>query len=167
MWIADPSNPVVDLAGLLLVAGLLVLQTRRRRILIRRLWLIPVVLVAVTGWNLVRHPPEQLIGWVVLILALLVGVVMGSVRGALVDVHNVDTTSGALLVQNTRIGVVLWLVAFAARIAVRQIAGHTEADGSVLGVVMTALLFAALGGVVARSISMYFSYQSVKRSVAW
>ena len=61
-----------------------------------------------------------------LVLALLVGAVMGSVRGALIDVHNIDTSTGDLLVQNTTIGVVLWLVAFAVRIAIGQIAGHTE-----------------------------------------
>jgi len=167
MWIADASNPVVDLVGVLLVAGLLVLQIRRRRVSIRRLWLTPAVLVAVTAWSLFQHAPEQITGWVWLVLALLIGAVMGSVRGALVDLHNIDPTTGAVSVQNTSLGVVVWLVAFLARIAIRQVVGHTQADGSVLAVAMTALLLAALGGVVARSISLYFSYQSVKRSMAW
>jgi hypothetical protein len=167
MWIADPSNPLVDLAGLLLVAGLLLLQLRRRRVSIRRLWLTPAVLVAVTAWSLFQHAPAQVTGWVWLVAALLIGGVMGGVRGALVDVHRVDPTTGELLVQNTGLGVIIWLVAFAARIVVRQVVGHTQADSSALGVAMTALLLAALGGVVARSISLYFSYQNVKRSVAW
>ena len=60
IWIADASNPLVDLAGLLLVAGLLVHQIRRRRVSIRRLWLIPVALLAVTGWSLsVIHPSRS------------------------------------------------------------------------------------------------------------
>ncbi len=167
MWVADPSNPLVDLVGALLVAGLLVLQIRRRRVSIRRIWLTPVVLLAVTAWSLFSHPPAQTTGWLWLVLALLIGVVMGTVRGALVDVHHIDPATGALLVQNTNLGVVVWLVAFATRIAVRQVAGHSDLDGSTLGVVMTALVLAALGAVISRSISLYFSYQSVKRSMAW
>jgi membrane protein CcdC involved in cytochrome C biogenesis len=167
MWIADLTNPFIVLAGGLFVVGLLGLQMRRRRVSIRGLWVTPVVLVALTVWTLIANPPDQSSGWLWLGLALCIGLVMGAVRGVLVDVRSVDTAKGALLVQNTRLGVLVWLVAFVGRIVVRQVAGRSDMDASALGVVTTALLVAALGVVISRSIAMYFAYQSLKRSMAW
>ncbi len=167
MWIADPSNPLIAVAGMLLVAGLLSLQFRRQRVSIRRLWVTPTVLVALTAWTLIQNPPPQASGWLWLGVALCVGLIMGAVRGVLLDVHRIDPTTGELLIQNTRLGVLVWLVAFIARIALRQVFGRSDLESSALAVVTTALLLAALGVVISRSISLYFSYQSVKRSMAW
>ncbi len=167
MSIADLTNPLVALAGVLLVASLLVLQIRRRRLSIRGLWLTPAVLVGLTAWTVIANPPPQSSGWLWLGLALCIGLVVGAVRGVLVDVHRIDTADGTMLVQNTRLGVLVWLVAFVCRIVVRQVMGRADPDTSALDGATAALLVAALGVVISRSISMYFAYQSVKRSMAW
>jgi membrane protein CcdC involved in cytochrome C biogenesis len=167
MRVADLSNPFVAVAGVLLVAGLLVLQLRRRRVSIRGLWVPPAVLIAMTAWTLIANPPAQSSGWLWLGVALCVGLVTGAVRGVLIDVDRIDAATGTVLVQNTRLGILVWLVAFAARIVVRQVLGRSDLEGSALGVVTTALLVAALGVVISRSISLYFAYQSLKRSMAW
>jgi len=167
MSTADLTNPLVAAAGVLLVAGLLVLQIRRRRLSIRGLWLMPAVLTGLTAWGLIANPPPPGWGWVWLGLALCIGLVVGAARGVLVDVHRIDTASGSMLVQNTRLGVLVWLGAFVCRIAVRQFISRADPDTSALGGATTVLLVAALGVVISRSISMYFAYQSVKRSVAW
>jgi len=167
MSLADLTNPLVAAGGVLLVAGLLLLQIRRRRLSIRGLWVTPVVLMGLTAWSLIANPPPQSWGWLWLGLALCIGLVVGAARGVLVDVHRIDTATGTMLVQNTRLGVLIWLVAFMCRIVVRQVISRADPDTSVLGGATTALLVAALGVVISRSIAMYFAYQSVKRSVAW
>jgi hypothetical protein len=167
MSIADLTNPLVAAAGVLLVAGLLVLQIRRRRLSIRGLWVTPAVLLGLTAWTLTANPPRESSGWLWLGLALGIGLVVGAVRGVLVDVHRIDTATGTMLVQNTRLGVLVWLVAFVGRIVVRQVIGRADPETAALDGATAALLVAALGVVISRSISMYFAYQSVKRSVAW
>jgi len=167
MSLANLTNPLVAAAGVLLVAGLLVLQIRRRRLAIRGLWVTPAVLVGLTTWTLIANPPPQSSGWAWLGLGLCIGLVVGAARGLLIDVHRIDTETGTMVVQNTRLGVLVWLVAFACRIVVRQVIGRTDPDTSALGEATTVLLVAALGVVISRSISMYFAYQSVKRSLAW
>jgi membrane protein CcdC involved in cytochrome C biogenesis len=166
MSIADLTNPLVAAAGVLLVAGLLLLQIRSRRLSIRGLWLTPAALVGLTAWNVIANPPRQSSGWLWLGVALCIGLVVGAVRGVLVDVHRVDTQTGTMLVQNTRLGVLVWLVAFVCRVIVRQVVGH-DPDTFAIDGVTAALLVAALGVVISRSIAMYFAYQSVKRSMAW
>jgi hypothetical protein len=134
---------------------------------VRRLWLVPVILVLLTAVTLVRSTPSDLGAWGWLGLGLLLGLVVGLVRGTQFDVRAVDAEAGKLLVQNTQLGVLLWLVVFALRVVLRQVVGRSDPDPSTAGLVTSAMLAFGVGMVVTNALSTYRAYQSVKRSVAW
>ncbi|MBV9582545.1 MAG: DUF1453 family protein [Chloroflexi bacterium] len=167
MKIADLSNPLIDAGGLLFIGILLLGQLRARRVSVRRLWLIPVLLVVLTGFVIVENPPQDLSGWGWLALAFVVGLIVGAVRVAFVDVRRVDPKRGVLLVQSTLIGIVLWLAIWAARIIIRQVVGRTEPDASTAALVTAILLTFAVGNILAHAYSTYRTYLSTQRSVAW
>ncbi|MBV9170699.1 MAG: DUF1453 family protein [Chloroflexi bacterium] len=167
MRIADLSNPLIDAAGLLLVGVLLLMQMRQRRVSVRRLWLVPLVLVLLTAVTLVRSTPGDLGAWGWIGVGLLLGLLVGFVRGTQFDVHRVDTDAAKLLVQNTQLGVMLWLVVFAGRVVVRQVVGRSNPDPSIAGLATSALLAFGVGMVVANALATYRAYQSRKRSLAW
>jgi hypothetical protein len=167
MKIADLSNPLVDLAGLLLIGVLLLGQIRTRRVSVRRLWLIPLLIIILTGIVIAANPPSDVSGWGWLGLALVIGLIVGAARVAFTDVRHVDPKTGALLVQSTLIGIVLWLVIWAARIIIRQVVGRSEPDASTAALVTAILLTFAVGNIVANAFSTYRAYLSTTRSVAW
>jgi hypothetical protein len=92
---------------------------------------------------------------------------VGAARVAFTDVRRVDPKTGVLLVQSTRIGILLWLVIWAVRIIVRQVVGHTEPDSSTAALLTAILLMFAVGNIVAQAVSTYRAYQSTTRNVAW
>ena len=167
MKIADLSNPLIDIAGLMLIGILLLGQVRARRVNVRRLWLVPLLIIILTGLVIAENPPRDLSGWGWLALALVIGLVVGAVRVAFTDVRRVDPKTRVLLVQSTFIGLLLWLVIWAARIIIRQVVGHTEPDASTAALLTAILLMFAAGNIVATAFSTYRAYLSTTRSVAW
>jgi hypothetical protein len=165
--VADVANPVVDVFGLLLVGLLLVLQMRTRRVSVRRLWLIPVLVVVLSLLTLVRNAPPDLLAWAWLGAALIAGLVIGLARAALVDVRHVDPEAGVLQVQNTQLGVVLWLGVFAARAVIRQVVARSSPESATVDLVSASLLMLSLGNVVANAAATYRAYERAKRSLAW
>jgi hypothetical protein len=165
--VADVANPLVDVVGLLLVGVLLVLQMRKRRVSIRRLWLIPVVVVVLTCATIVTKPPADLVSWGWLGLALVAGLVIGVTRVALVDVRSVDPAAGVLQVQSTQLGVLLWLGVFAARAIIRQVVGRSDPQASIVEVVVASMLMFSVGNVVANAAATYRAYDRARRSLAW
>ena len=167
MKVADLSNPLVDVFGLLLIGGLMVLQMRKRRVCVRRLWLIPALVIVLTCVTLLGHPPTDLVSWGWLGAALVVGLAVGLTRVALVDVHQVDPDTGQLQVQITQLGVLLWLAVFAARVVIRQVFGRSDPDASIVGLVTAIMLMFSVGNVVANAAATYRAYERAKRSLAW
>jgi hypothetical protein len=167
MKIADPSNPLIDLAGLLFIGVLFLGQLRTRRVAVRRLWLIPLLIVILTGVVVASNPPRELSGWGWFGLALIIGLAVGFTRGAFTDVTRVDPSTGVMQMRSTQIGIALWLAVWAARIIIRQVVGRTEPDASTVSLVTGILLMFAVGSVVSNAVSAYRTYLSTRRSVAW
>jgi Protein of unknown function (DUF1453) len=167
MKFAELSTPLFDIGGLLLIAVLLLGQIRTRRVSVRRLWLIPLVIIVLTVVVVASNPPRDLSGWAWFALALVVGLAVGFARVVFTDVRHVDPKTGVLLVQSTLVSILLWLAIWAARIIIRQVVGRTEPDASTVALVSGIMLTFAVGNVVSSSISTYRTYLSTKRSVAW
>jgi hypothetical protein len=165
--VADVANPLVDVFGVVLVGTLLVLQMRTRRVSVRRLWLIPALVVVLTVLTLGRNPPSDLLGWAWLGAALVAGLVIGLARVALVDVRHVDPDVGVLQVQNTQLGVALWLVVFLARAVIRQVVARSSPESATVDLVAASLLMLSVGNVVANAAATYRAYERAKRSLAW
>jgi Protein of unknown function (DUF1453) len=165
--IADLSNPLVDLAGLLFIGVLLLGQIRTRRVAVRRLWLIPLIVIILTGVVVALKPPADLSGWGWFGLALVIGLAVGFTRGAFTDVQHVDPRGGVMLMRSTDMGILLWLAVWAVRIVIRQMVGQSEPDASTASLVTQILLIFAVGTVVSNAVFTYRAYVSAKRSVAW
>jgi hypothetical protein len=165
--VADLANPLVDVVGLLLVGVLLVLQMRQRRVSVRRLWLIPLLVVVLTGVTVGRNPPPDLLAWAWLGAALIAGLAIGVARAALVDVRHVDPEAGVLQVQNTQLGLALWLGVFAARTLIRQVVARSSPESATVELVTASLLTLSVGNLVANAAATYRAYERARRSLAW
>ncbi len=156
MKVLDLSNPLLDLAGLLLIGVLLAQQLRRRQVSIKRLWVVPVLITGLSLFHLARNVPEGWSVWGLLLLSFVVGLVIGFARAQLVDIHHVDPQRGVLLVQSSLLGVLVWFAVFVARVVLRQVFSRT--DPSTINLVTGCLLVLAAGTVVANAVWTYRLY---------
>jgi hypothetical protein len=154
----DLTDPLIAAGGLVLLGVLLVLQRRERRVSVWRVWLVPVLPAVLTGLSILRHRPASPWAWAWLGLGLVIGLSTGSVRSGLTRIRDVDRATGVLLVQPSLLAVLVWLVAFLARIVVRQVVGQRDPDPSTAGLVAAALLTATLGPVLARAVWVVRTY---------
>jgi hypothetical protein len=158
MKVADLTNPLIDIGGLLLIGALLAFQLRKRRVSIKRLWLVPAVIVALSVAQLARTAPEDWSVWGLLLLTFLLGLAIGFARAQFVDVHHVDPERGILLVQSSLLGVLVWFAVFVARIVLRQVVSRSGPDPSTVELLTGGLLLLAAGTVVANAIWTYRLY---------
>ena len=156
MKVLDLTNPLIAVAGLVLVAILLRLQLRQRQISIKRLWVVPALIAVLTTVHLVGDPPGERSAWALLLVALLLGLAVGLARAQFVDIRHVDPTRGVLLVQSSLLGVLVWFAVFAARVVLRQV--FADADRSTVQLLTESLLLVATGTVIANAIWTYRLY---------
>ena len=158
MKVADLTNPLIDLGGLLLIGVLLALQIRKRQVSVRRLWVVPVVVTALSLLQLARSTPEGWTIWGLLVLCFLGGLVIGFARAQFLDIHKVDPERGILLVQSSLLGVLVWFAVFVARVVLRQVVSRSGPDPSTINLLTACLLLLAAGTVVANAIWTYRLY---------
>ncbi|MBV9357978.1 MAG: DUF1453 family protein [Chloroflexi bacterium] len=158
MKVLDLTNPLIDLGGLLLIGVLLALQLRRRKVSIKRLWVVPVVITGLSLFHLARNVPEEWSVWGLLAAAFIGGLVIGFVRAQLVDIQHVDPRRGVLLVQSSLLGVLVWFAVFVARVVLRQVVSRSGPDASTINLVTGCLLVLAAGSVLANAIWTYRLY---------
>jgi hypothetical protein len=156
--VADLTNPLIDIGGLLLIGALLALQLRRRQVSIKRLWVVPVVITGLSVFHLARNAPEGWSVWGLLLLSFLVGLAIGFARAQFVDVHKVDPERGVLLVQSSLLGVLVWFAVFVARVVLRQVVSRSGPDASTINLLTGCLLVLAAGTVLANAIWTYRLY---------
>ncbi|HEY1295805.1 MAG TPA: hypothetical protein VGJ60_22235 [Chloroflexota bacterium] len=165
MKIITLSEPLLVAAALLLVSGLLVLQLRTRRLNVRIMWLVLAVLAGLTALVLSLNPPDGS-SWLWLLLAGGLGGLVGTTRGQLTDIRDADPDAGALLVQSTRIGVLLWSAALVARVVLRQVVGRSNPDGATVSLTTASLLVFAVADLLANTIAIHRAVQHVRRITA-
>jgi hypothetical protein len=119
---------------------------------------VPVVITLLSVAHLVRSVPVGWIAWGLMLLAFLIGLVIGLLRAQFVDIHNVDPERGILLVQSSLLGVLVWLAVFVARVVLRQVVGWSGPDPSTVDLLTGGLLLVAAGTVVANAIWTYRLY---------
>ncbi|MBV9323177.1 MAG: DUF1453 family protein [Chloroflexi bacterium] len=150
MKIITLSEPALLVAALLVVGILLVLQVRRRRLNVRVMWLVVATLAGVTAAVVSQNPPDAS-GWPWLLLAAVVGGLVGGTRGLFTDIRDVDPDARTLLVRTTWTGLLLWCAAFVGRVALRQIVGRSNPDNSTISLTTASLLVFALTNLLANT----------------
>jgi hypothetical protein len=151
---AQPGGPWVYIVPLL-IAGLVILRnSRERNLKVERLWIMPVVLIALTVLTFVAQPPPRLGALGLEVAALVIGVALGWWRGRLTHI-TVNPDTHDLTSKASPIGMLLILGIFALRYALRSFGG--EAAGMLhvsVFEITDALMLLAVGIVCTQRLEM-------------
>ena len=132
-------------------------NSRPRRLRVERLWIYPVILVAMLAAALAAAPPPlTLVGISLLIAGFALGCLIGWWRGRLTRI-DIDMASHDLTSRSSPIGIALILVVFALRFGLR---GFLAADSGILGgipviAVGDALVVLAVGMLSVQRLEMW------------
>jgi len=165
MKIVTLSEPLLAAAAIVLVAGLLLAQTRSRRVTMRRLWIVAGGIVILSGVLLSLRPPQSS-DWPWLAAAGLAGLVVGATRAALTSIRGIDA-SGAIDVQNSRLGVLVWCAALVGRVVLRQVVGRSDPDAAAVSLATASLLLFAVGNVLANTATLQRAARQARARLAW
>jgi uncharacterized membrane protein len=132
---------------------------RPQRISVTRMWIQPLILVALTGWAI--YATEALNptpGWevaVALLVGAAVGIPFGMLRGTHTDVRPTERR-GVMYLGSSWITIAIFFVAFGLRSAVRL---AMPAHGSLSGAIGDGLLAFAIAFIAASYIVIYRKYE--------
>jgi hypothetical protein len=139
----------------LLIGGLVILRNSRARSLkVERLWIMPVILIALTALTFVAQPLPRPSAIALEVAALIVGVALGWWRGRLTHI-TVNPDTHDLTSKASPIGMLLILGIFALRYALRSFGG--EAAGMLhvsVFEITDALMLLAVGIVCTQRLEM-------------
>lgn len=173
MQSGDPSSLATRAIIYVVVIALLVWRMARpQRMSVIRLWIMPFVLLALTGFSIYMNiyasamqgeipPPDWQVAGVLVIGAAL-GIPLGFLRGRHSEVKPTDRR-GVMYVHSSPIIIVVWLAAFVARAVLRAILPHAQA-GAALGT--DGLLAFAMGALITSYYAIYKKYRAVQQAPA-
>jgi Na+/H+ antiporter NhaC len=118
------SGPWIYLGPVIAVAMIVLRNARRRRLKVERLWIAPLVFLAITGLMFASQPPPSPAFLVVDVAALALGALAGWWRGRLTRIA-VDPQTHALTSKTSPLGMLLILAIFAARYGLRAFGAQT------------------------------------------
>lgn len=152
-------------AVMLVVFGV-VIALRGRRLMRERplkpeqLWIVPALYLAIVGLIFSRTPPTAN-GWLVCLVALLVGAAAGWQRGKTMRIH-VDPASGKLMQRGS-----VWAVAVIAVLVAVKMAAQTEGPAMHFDVnmVIDGLAAFSLGLFAMQRVEMYLRAQRLLAAV--
>jgi hypothetical protein len=145
---------------------------RPQRMSVVRLWIMPVVLLALTALSIWANayaaarigqappPPWQLA--LVLLIGATLGVPLGFLRGRHSEVKPTDRP-GVLFVHSSPLIIVIWLAAFVARAAVRAYLPHAQSGAALGG---DALLAFAMAALITSYYAIYKKYRVAVQQTA-
>ena len=139
------SGPWVYLIPLIAVAMIVLRNARERRLKVERLWISPLLFLAITASEFASHPPPgpALLAADLVVLAL--GALAGWWRGHLTRI-TVDPESHALTSRTSPLGMLLILALFAVRYGLRSFGAQTAGMMHVSAAAITdALMLLAVG----------------------
>ena len=147
------------LLPVLLLALVLRRSLRERKLQAERLWIMPMLLLAIGGMSLIASWPGTLLALTVVLIALLLGSTIGWWRGRLTHI-TVDPETHDLTSRTSPVGVLLIGGVFAVRYALRVYeVSHPAAlpGGATLGA--DALLIFAIGMMSVQRLEMWLRCQ--------
>lgn len=162
---SQPPLATTALIYVVVIALFVWRMARPQRMSVLRLWLMPVILLALTGFSVygtmyasamegVIPPP----GWqiaAVLIAGAVLGIPLGFLRGRHSEVKPTDRR-GVMYVHSSPVIIVIWLAAFAARAVLRAYLPHAQAGASLGG---DGLMAFAMGALITSYYAIYRKYR--------
>lgn len=162
-------QPPLTMTALIYVAAIALLvwrMARPQRMSVLRLWIMPVFLLAITGFSIWASvysstllgqapPPAFELGGVVLIGAAL-GIPLGFLRGRHSEVKPTDRR-GVMYVHSSPLIVGIWIVAFALRAILRAYLPHAQGAAALGG---DGLLAFAMAALITSYYAIYKKYQT-------
>ena len=140
-----PSGPWVYLIPLIAVAMIALRNVRERKLKVERLWVSPVLFLALTALMLAHQPPPGPAMLAVDAAVLGLGALAGWWRGRLTRIA-VDPATHALTSKTSPLGMLLILAIFAVRYALRSFGAQTAGALHVSALQITdALMLLAVG----------------------
>ena len=141
--------PVIFI-GLALLRG-----SQARNLVVERLWIMPVIIIAMIGLAISQTPPTGALGVVLDIVALAVGGALGWWRGRLTNI-TVDPQTHALTSKASAIGTIFILVVFGTRYALRMYASESARFlHASINDISDAVLLLAVGIVCVQRLEMW------------
>ena len=98
-------------------------MSRERPLNLATLWIIPVVYLLIAGSLVFEMPPPQL-GWVVMGVGLVVGLIVGWYRGQLIHIER-DTETGKLKQKASPLAMILLIALIVLKLGARAVFGET------------------------------------------
>jgi hypothetical protein len=166
MHTQQPPFTTTAIVYVVAIAILVWRMARPQRTSVVRLWIMPLVLLAITALSLWASayaavvpgqtpPPVWQLG-LVLAIGAAIGIPLGFLRGR----HSVVTPAerpGVMYVHSSPLIVVVWLAAFVARAVLRAYLPHTQGGAAALG--GDALLAFAMGALITSYYVIYGKYR--------
>lgn len=145
---------------------------RPQRMSVVRLWIMPVVLLALTAFSVYANmyasalagempPPVWQLGGVLVIGAAL-GIPLGFLRGRHSDVRPTDRP-GVMYVHSSPMIIAIWIGAFVLRAALRAYLPHAQAGAALGG---DGLLAFAMAALITSYYAIYKKYRAVQQAPA-
>lgn len=159
MTAEQPHGWLATLLPFAIIAVILVLRIRTMRrerpLDLKRIWLVPVVYVAIIAFMFVELPPS-LLGWELFLGGLLIGLLAGWYRGRMIHIYR-DPETGELRQKASALALVMLVAIIILKIGARDVFGETAAsNASSPAMILTdGFIGFALGLLSATRIEMY------------
>ncbi len=149
-----------------LIIALFIWRTvRPQRMSVTRLWIMPIVLLCLTGFSIYANmyasalqgempPPVWQVASLMIVGAVL-GIPLGFLRGRHSEVKPTDRR-GVMYVHSSPLIVIIWLLAFVARAALRAFLPHAGSAAALGG---DGLLAFAMAAIITSYYAIYKKYQ--------
>jgi hypothetical protein len=145
-------------------------MARPQRMSVTRLLFMPFVLLALTAFSIYANvyasllagqiPPPAWQVALVLVVGAILGIPLGLLRGRHSEVKPTDR-AGVMYVHSSPLIIIVWLVAFVARAALRALLPQAQTGAALVG---DGLLAFAMAALVASYYSIYMKYRNLTRS---
>lgn len=156
---AHGGNWLTTLLPFVIIAVVVALRVRsmrgERKLNFSTLWIVPAVYLVLIGFMFFALPPSTL-GWALVAVGLVLGLIAGWYRGRLIHIHR-DADTGELRQKASPLAMLLLVAIIVLKLGARQIFGEAAATqpGSPAMMMTDSFIGFALGLLSATRIEMY------------
>ncbi len=162
---------MLSLTNILLILLLLALvvlvvwsQSREKKTKIRSLWLSILIVFVLCALIFSHTLVSSTTNVLILIGCALLGLIIGIASGPLLKL-NVDLAHDSLVVQGTTVSIVVWVVIFIIKMALRLLASHGSTR-VLIEIIGSNVLFLTACSILGMNLYQYWRYQQARRTAS-
>ncbi len=159
MTVIYPDFNNMNQTFLVIMAIILILQLRERKVKVRKLFVMPVFMVLATGAVIYTSASSSITAFALVAAGLAVGIGMGAAIGSLMKVNIHE--DGSMLLKGSILAVAVWIALIGVKILGKDTLGGTGYIN--LSVLSSIFLAMALGAMVTRRAYVYREYMRQKK----